>query len=458
MNRKDYLIIGAIILGAVLLLLIPLAMRALQGNYTIAGGESYHQLWLFEGRQGANQFIDPMTGTSMPINIIHFVSSSSPLLFIGVMTFLGALTLILFTLLLREHAISTKNSIIILLLLATSPIFIYLFSGITIYAFSIVLTLLAFLLLSRKLTFFGIIPLIILPFVDFYWALFTLLILIVYMVGTGSTPKSFTYALLFLVSAIIASFIGNATIGHDLFTDLVFSGSSIITDIGADPGFSFSMIILSIVGLVLLWERGLRNVFVYAIIGLFIFGAFFNNLIRIYLGFILVIYAGFAFSYLKKRKWSIQLIKKTTLLLILCAILFSTLFYVTKIIRSEPTSEFIDATQFIATQSQPGEVVFTTPENAYLVTYYTKLETFINPVRAEREPLRLVLFENITVSRTLEYTQSVFTQNHVRYIFIDQSFEDYLNGKNGLIFLMQTSQSFVKVYENEGFTVWMYTG
>jgi uncharacterized membrane protein len=171
-----------------------------------------------------------------------------------------------------------------------------------------------------------------------------------------------------------------------------------------------------------------------------------------------MIYAGFAFVYLNKRKWSISIIKKTTVLLIICSIFFSSLVYITKITRSEPTPEYIDGLQFIKEQSLPTEVILASPENGYIVEYYTERMVLVDDMTKYRDYQKYIDMDNLTSSRNLDRTQKLLNEYNIKYIIIDQEFEPYLTNKEGLLFLIETSQKFTSVYKNNNIEIWMYNG
>jgi uncharacterized membrane protein len=176
------------------------------------------------------------------------------------------------------------------------------------------------------------------------------------------------------------------------------------------------------------------------------------------MNFVIIIYAGFAFIYLNKRKWSISIIKKTTVLLIICSIFFSSLVYITKVTRSEPTPEYIDGLEFIKEQSLSTEVILGSPTNGYMIEYYTERMAFLDDSTKYSYNQKYIDLDNLSNSRNLERTEKMLKDYNIKYIIIDQEFEPYLKGKEGLLFLIETSQKFTSVYKNDKMEVWMYNG
>ncbi|MGV8171280.1 MAG: hypothetical protein ACP5OA_01130, partial [Candidatus Woesearchaeota archaeon] len=64
----------------------------------------------------------------------------------------------------------------------------------------------------------------------------------------------------------------------------------------------------------------------------------------------------------------------------------------------------------------------------------------------------------IASSRNLERTEDIFRKYNIKYVLVDDDFETYLKEKEGLLFLIENSQKFTRIYQNERLTAWMYIG
>ncbi len=454
-RKKNITILASIILFAALLLIAPYIVRFINGNTAILNHESSRDIRLIAGVDSG--FIDPLYQSPITINIVYLLPALHPYWYLAINILLGLLSVWLFYLILIKHNVARKNIWAMLVLLITSPIFIHVFQGVNSYGICIFLTLAAILLLVENKGVISVVLFAVMPFINFYWALVSLILLIIYLVYNERTVKGSRYIIIFLILAMLASYFSNILLGNAVLGEISFSAENLITDIGANTGFSFSLVILSIIGLVLLWERGLKNVLVYTSIIFLVILSVWVQLLRIYLDFVLVIYAGFALIYLNRRKWSIQLIKKTTMLLILCSILFSTLFYITTVSRAEPSPELLDALAFLKQQSHPGEVVLCPTDLSYHVEYYSSLKTFANPETLLKDPAKEKIAADIAKSRNLENTEQLLSTNTIRYILIDETYRKYLEEQDGLLFIMETSNKFSQIYKNQKFEIWMYT-
>jgi len=298
----------------------------------------------------------------------------------------------------------------------------------------------------------------VIPFIELYSAVIISIFMIIYSVINRKNLKNWRIILPIIVVSLGISIVINTLAGYNIIQSFPIQKSNIITDIGADIGYSFSALILSLIGLVLLWDKGWKNLIVYSSIILCLFIAVFNNIVRIYLNFILVVYGGFAFIYLMRRKWSIQIIKKVTMLLIICSIFFTTVLYMTQMIKSSPDSNYVDALTFLQKQSLPKENILADKNNGYMIEYYSNMTVFIDGKTQQYDPKVLEFAENISISRNLDRTEAVLEANNIKYIFIDKAYMQYLEEKQGLLFLIATSNKFKDIYSNDEITIWMYLG
>ncbi|MGV8172441.1 MAG: hypothetical protein ACP5OA_07150 [Candidatus Woesearchaeota archaeon] len=453
---KKYLIFIVLLTG--IILMTPQIVRILNHNEYMVNGEVYYNLRMYA--QNVTHY-DSLQGHNIQFNILNLITIDKEVgeILLKIMPIiLGIITIFLSYLILRRQNISEKTSLAIILLLLISPIFIYIFMDYKIYSVIMFLNVLGAYLLAYDKLMFSSIVFAIIPLIDPFSGLITLTLLLTYMFSNHKHRTGSKIASIAIAASVILSFILNIYYGYTPKLMFRFSLQNLITDIGADIGVSFSIIILAIIGLLLLWENGWRNLLTYIILTLFMAASLFSDDIKIYMNFIIMIYAGFAFIYLNRRKWSINIIKKTTILLIICSIFFSSLVYMTNTIKSEPTPEYIDALKFIKSQSIPTEVILCSPNKGYLVEYYTERMVFVDDSTEYYDKNKYSQLELIASSRNLERTEDIFRKYNIKYVLVDDDFEPYLKEKEGLLFLIENSQKFTKIYQNERLTAWMYIG
>ncbi len=456
-NDKKAIIIALI---AAVLLIAPTIIRMLNHDPYMPNSDAYHNTRIYS-HESFNY--DSLQARSIEVNIINLIPHSwsganGYLLFNIIPILLGMASVYLMYLVLKKHNISEKTVFAVLLLMIFSPIFIYVFTDFKIYSFIIFLNILGVYLLGEKNILYSSIAFGIIPFIDLYSGIITIAMLSLYYFSNEKKNEAYFTTGMVMLTAILISIVINLYFGYNVLHIFRFESQNFITDIGADIGFSFSILILAAIGLVMLWENGLKNIMIYIMLILLIAISFFNAPLRIYINFILVIYAGFALIYLNKRKWSIAIIKKTTVLLIICSILFSTLVYATRLVKSEPDSQMVDALQFVKQQSLPTETIMSLPKYGYIIEYYANRQAFIDTDTSYYDSWREEIYENITTSRNLDRTQKALEEYNIRYFVVDKDFQSYLNEKEGLLFLIENSQKFINIYNSTDVQVWMYTG
>jgi hypothetical protein len=442
-----------------MLLVLPYTIRMINGNPYIINSESYYTLRIYQQEKMTNY--DALQDRVLPLNIIQAIPHTNlmSIILTRILPFiLGMAVIMLGFLILHKYNISERNIYAILLLLIVSPIFLYIFTDFNPYSITIFLTLLSLYLMLKKQYLISITPLIFIPFIEIYSAIIVSIFMMIYFIVNRKNVKNWKIILPILAASLTLSIISNTLSGYNLLQNFAIQKSNIITDIGANIGYSFSALVLSLIGLVILWDKGWKNLIIYSSILLSLVISVFNSTVRIYLNFILVVYGGFALIYLMKRKWSIQLIKKVTMLLIICSIFFTTVLYVTQLVKSSPDANYVDALLFIKKQALPEEKILSSEENGYMIEYYSGMSAFIDGHTSQDNPSSISVAENILSSRNLGNTESMLEANNIKYIFIDNAYMQYVEEKQGLLFLIDTSKKFTNIYQNDKITVWMYLG
>jgi hypothetical protein len=459
---KKYLVM--LLLFAIIILLVPTAIRLINGNPYPPNSDTYLHM-----RLNIIETIhyDELQARSTQFNILNLIrfnelSPNNDLLqkifFRVIPILLGALSILFAYLTLYKQNVPEKTTLTILALIISSPIFIYLFGDYKIYAFTIFLSILGIYLLTHNRSLLSGIIFAIIPFIDLLSAIIVFIGLSIYLLSNHKHKHIIRITTIIIFGAILLSMLINISKNYPISNIFIFYAHNILTDIGAEIGISFSILILAIIGLTLLWENGWRNMLLYSIIILLFAISIFNDIVRIYVGLIMMIYAGFAFIYLERRKWSINIIKKTTILLIICSILFSTIVYITKLSHSEPTPGYVDALEFIRSQSLPNEVILSNPENGYMIEYYSDRMALADTTTKFYNNEKYSLIDSIATSRNLERTEKMFNEYNIKYIVIGKEFAPYLKEKEGLLFLMENSKAFLMIYQDNDVEIWMYSG
>src|SRR3989339_559075 len=393
---RESIKITLIIIISGIILILPNTIRALNNNQYMINSDSYYTLRTY------NQQFDGLQQRPLPFSIFHYIPLFENIVIARVLPLLlGIMTALLSYFILRKHNMPEKNINAIIILLIVSPIFIYTFSELKLYAVALALTLLCILLLSYKKIALASILFIIIPLIDIYASILSLVFVFIYI---ALSNKSLKNNLIFILIALISV---AAAIGINYFFNY--------------PIFKY----IPIESPNLLSDTGIKN--------------------------------GFAFIYLNRRKWSIQLIKRVTILLIICSILFTTILFITKTSNLAPDADYVDAMLFIKKQSNPEEKILSSPDNGFMLQYYTDRATYLDDKSSMFDKELLIELSNLTSSRNLERTENILRKNNLRYVFIDKDFKQFLEQEEGLLYIIETSNKFTNIYKSNKAEVWLYT-
>jgi hypothetical protein len=446
MNKNILLVI----IFAVLLLIIPQAIRMLEGNASLPNSESYNTLRIYEQEHKTYDYLEDR---SIMFNVLYFMGFSPSIIVARIIEIILAISaLLLGYAILKKFNMSERNILAILLILSASPLFIETYSTIDFHALTATLGILTIYFLTREKTLIASVCFFIIPFIDVYAGIILFIMIWVYILSNKKNPKIRKTFLTIGMTALIISIVLNYTLGYEVLTLHLFDKSALLTEVGADMGFSFSTLVLALIGIILLWERGWRNFIMYGSVILFIILSVFNNFLRVYTNFVIAVFAGFAFIYLYTRKWSIQIIKKVTIVLIICSVMFGTLLYITQYVNKNPTPTHLDALAFLKRQSLPQEGVFSSIDNGHLIQYFAGLKTYAD----DRSIYRASMIDAIASSRNYDRTAQFLKENNIRYLFIDKDFRAYLDEKEGLSFLIGTTRAFQRIYRNDDIDIYMF--
>jgi len=408
------LMLIVLLLVAGMIILTPYIIRLWDNNPYMINSESYLNMRLYNGLDW--DFYDTTQERHVPVNLMYMIPfRENPIVMKFLFFTMGIVSVVLTFLILKKYDTPEKTIIVIMWLLIISPVFIYTFMDFNPYAISVLIGLLSIYLFMHQKEMASIIVLCISPFIDIYGAMICVLFIAVHIIAAKKIKEHRLY-LTAIILPIIASIVINAVLGYDVFNSISFDKSNMLTDIGASIGFSFSAIILSIIGMVLLWNRDWKNLLAYSILIALAISAFFNQFARIYLNFAIATLGGFAFMYLNKRKWSIPLIKRVTLLLIICSLAFTSMVYITKLSKARPDKEYIDAFNFIKDNNPDYETVLSSETNGYMIEYYSESKAFIDGKTMQYDPGLIAIYANITSSRNLERTENLLKTHKIRYI------------------------------------------
>lgn len=453
MNKTKIIIILAL-LFIVLAAFLHIA-RHIQ-NETLIDSESYNNIKAAKEIEKNGLNLDNLNLTQIILSILSNKKLSS--IIISLIFTLSSC--ILFYLILSLFNIPEKIKFFSSVLLLLSPPFIYLYASYTNYTLLIFFILLfSYLYLKNKniLSFFAIVPII---FISLPTILLIIpLILILNIIKIEKNTKEKYYLISFISISTIITFIINPsifTINKLFFTERSLFISS-ISDFGAIIGFGIFEIILAMIGVVILWPKTKKHLTIYLSLILSLILSLFIPLILILLNFIICYFAAIALFEIYHKSWEILTLKNITIIIIIYGILFSCFSYETRLINSNPTKTEVSA--LASLKEMPDGIVFSHYKNGYTIEYFAEKKVFTNNkiFFIKDGTQKLNYSNNLFQSRSLEKTTKLLKDNNIKYIYIDSEMKDGLvfsKRNEGLLFLLDKSTSFKKIYDNDGIEIW----
>ncbi|MBN2421706.1 hypothetical protein JXB41_00645 [Candidatus Woesearchaeota archaeon] len=370
----------------------------------------------------------------------------------------GMLSMMLYYLILRKINLSLKRSFFTSLILLFSPVFIYTFTIFNEYFLIVFLMLLGSYLLLRENYVFSLLVFSLITIIDIKSFVLPLIVLIAYY-QKFSEKRQFLFTLVLLGIGLIFIYLQGKSVVSSLISGNLFKET--ITDLGAMLGFGIFSLFLSGIGLLLSWKNKKKNFIIYLLIIILVFFSVYLKSFVIYLEFILVYYAGFAFTKLINLKWELQILKKYAILLILCGLFFSAGSYINRVIHFPPHPSEILSLEWLNSNSNEMDTVFSHYQNGNLIQAIAKRPIISDELYFlhSKEKLRIKDSDEIFYSRNLDKTESLLKKYNIVYIWINSQMKTntWKKEDEGLLFLLKNSNKFSKEYDYEGIEIWKYT-
>jgi|TARA_Y100000031_G_scaffold156782_1_gene213098 signal transduction histidine kinase len=230
-----------------------------------------------------------------------------------------------------------------------------------------------------------------------------------------------------------------------------FSYEQYFTAFGAEIGLSFFYFLIGLIGLFSIWKRRRGHHYFLMTIFLFFILSLFNSVAKIFLNFFLSVLSAIFLLFLIKRTWAVPNIKRFTLLLIICGVIFSTALYSDQLIKSKPGKELVKGLVFL--KDEPTAVVLSHEKNNFFIEYFSNKKTLLQSKDSEQ------IREKIFVSRNLKETTAMLNDKRINYILITGEMKEGLvwdKPQEGLLFLLENSKHFSKKYHSNEVEIWFF--
>ncbi len=355
----------------------------------------------------------------------------------------------------------TKNTILIIL--ASSPAFIYLFVFSTPNALAVFLTLagLVFLVKNRKMQMFVGVLLFLLAALSGLFNLVLCFGIILLLVVKKKRRKVLLFGILVLVLLLTLPYhLINFTLRDTIYQFRPKMLEDSVTDFGALIGFSVFNLFLALSGFVFSWKRKREYaLFYFMFFVVFMFGLFLNKNYNMYWNFVVVYFSGLGFVYLLRAKWELKLVKELTVLIILCGLIFSTIAYTKQLALMQPSEEVFEGLEWL--KGEETGVVLSHYSRGYWIEYISDKPAFVDSGYNPKTLGLLNVSDQIFYSRDLLYTNNTFGAYNITYVFIDKEMRQglvWVKEEQGFLFLLRNNETFKNLYNTPQTEVWKYIG
>lgn len=455
-KKPGFLLIALMVIC--IFLSLAIIIRLNHGKPAFSIGESYYSMRMASSlRYDGFMVKDPIQGTDYAPNPYHYLlslvllvsNSYDALWFIPII--LGMASAWLFFKLLIAMGADWEKAFYALLILSVTPIFIVIFTGLYILGWVIFLSLLSLVFLaskrkmSRWLGILCFLVLILSSLIGFVIAILALLMIYVLLKRKLKgliMPAAIPLAVFILAHLLLGQF---PRIGG--FKPFAFKDT--LSLLGASFGFDLFLLLIFSIGFVVLWERSKSARLIHLSVLLCVMLSFFNSAARAFTSFILAYYCVVAITFLYHRRWSLDIVKTGTMLLVLCSLVFSLANQVNLLVTAQPDSQLTKSLMFLG-GLEPG-VVLSDESYGFLVEFYSGNKVLLDENSfisggdyAQKNNLSKTLFN----AARLSDAQPLLDEHDIRYILITPEMKEQLweNNERGLWLLVKNSERFDKRY------------
>ncbi len=468
LNEKTALVF--VIVLAAIVLSMPLLFRAIHKESSLPGKEPYYHSRVVEAisnDEGPGK--DPLLVDErrpLLISPYHYMVSylsrgideAYVVRFLPIL--LGILSAVLFFLMLRKHGVSYDLSLISVIVLISSPNFIYAYTLSTPLCLILFINLLAFFLLSSKSKYLSAVSILLFLTIPFFGVLDTVITLVLILIYAVLFKEKRLYAfviipacallLTFVPQSGLFSAVNNPLINHNFF-------GRVVLELGSEYGFGFFVLLLAIIGFLTSLKLSKKYLlFNILFAGLIVFSIFFNHAF-FYLNFAMALLVAFAFDKFLKMKWQISIIRDMTLFVVILGVLFSTVSFISRSAVSGPDENVIVSLAYL--EQKQGNVLSHYSYGFWIESFAQKPVLMDSLFKGYDYKKRAFDSNSIYYSRNLENTKNILNKYEIRYIWIHKDMKNGLvweNENQGLLFLLKNSVDFQKVYNNTEVEIWEY--
>ena len=445
-DKKLYIILCIIILA---ILLSPVLFKSGIQEKVFTSEETYKNL--IQTKQ-----INPEQNTLQQLiqnNPYHVILKKIPLndvnLAIIIPLITGIITLITLFFILRKLNISDNETILIIMLLVLTPVFLYKFTTLNPDNIAFPLLLLTTLLYLHK-SYTSIIPLLLTTLINPVTGI-VFLIFIIIQTLIKKERKKITTSL--IITTIITL---TYTIIQQPFQIITTQANldKILIELGSTTGYSIPIIILGVIGIFAWWEKKEERITTIITLIAGFTASIFIPQTRLAVALVLAIFAGIGLNQLIHKEWELKKIKQISTLLIFYIILFSAILTINTQL-TQTTQKEVEAAKFLEGIPTQGKTL-SIPEKGYMIEYISNKPTILNK---DTTPKKIEELNEIFYARKLSELETKLQNNNITFIYINQEMKQgktWTGREEGLLFFLIHSEQFIKIFDNEEVQIHQY--
>ncbi|MBU2589911.1 MAG: hypothetical protein KKA65_01365 [Nanoarchaeota archaeon] len=457
MKKQQYTkyYVSALIIACILVLSIVPLLRL---DNSFSGTEAYLHLRMAENEGMFDELSYGGRFALYSLGLPSILSLNPDLLGYVLPLVLGVLSFLLFLGLLKEFNIETKSLAAIILIL--SPSFLGLFTTLNKLIIPIFLTLFGFYLIFRKsrLHLLAIPVFAIMPFFNIVISLMSLFLAFL-LVNFKLKNKRWLFYILLPITIITTSLFLGYIFKNTTFERLMFEiGKSgingklqdIFSEMGGRYGLSIFASILAIFGMINNWKNKYKELFIFFSVFSLIILMMFRIEAIILLNFFIAVFAAKGFKAFLNARWESKNLRFFILLTFICGIVFASMAQGSRIVNSLPNEAINDALKFL--DNLPDGTVFSHYSRGFWISYAGKSNVMDdNFMFAPNVNERWKDSQELFYTRDWKIAKGIIDKYNIKYVWIDNYLQEEIweGDDEGLLFLLEYSNSLKKIYDNK---------
>lgn len=458
-QRKALLILAIL---AVLVLAAPSLIRLADGNLLPYGQEPYYHAKISES------LLQDGFSSDYPYHLLlALLGLAFPSFFIALAlpVMLGIVSLLLYYAALKRFDMDKRRRTLSCFILIFSPIFLYASSSSNQHILGAVLLLGAFNLFTKKKRILFALSLPLLLLVALSGVLPSLilgLLLISYKRHNPSSRTAWPFSLLVFLLSLAVGLFYYSNLGFFPYTERapgIIAQS--IWDIGGTFGYTFIVLFLFGIGLMVTWKRKRKYVLLYLTLAFLLTASAYSQHTNIYTNFLVSALAGIGLTRLLSMRWELAVLKKTSLAVIVLAVLIAGFVQVTLLADEGPDSSTSQALNWLEQNSDPSAVIISYPSRGSWIEYFAGRKAVVTGLYPSSKPYQKASSDIYTLftSRNLDEAKDLLTNYSVSHLYIDQDiYLDITGEQEGIFFLFRNNETFKKGYNHTGIQIWQFIG